>query len=436
MLKNIVVVFIWQGATYIVPLITVPYLSRVLGAESFGVLGVATNIVAYLILITDWGFSLTATQAVAQASGDPARLRTIFWDTMFARLLLGLVSFALLAIGMAFAPHMPGLGPVLLLSLIQVFAAMLTVGWFLQGLEKMVATSTLTLVARFLTLPLTIAFVHSPKDAGAAAAIQGAMALVAALVSIVVSMRAAPLAPARFDLKGALNEIHSGWQVFVAGGAASLYTQSNVILLGFASGPIQAGYFNGAERIRRAMQGLIAPITTAVYPRINKLIVDQPGRALRLMVRLLAVQATLSFAVSLFMFLAAERLTTLVLGQGFMDAIPSVRWMAAIPFIVGVNNALGIQIMLPLGMKKAFSGVLIAGGLFNLVLLLPLARRYGAVGASMSMVATEIVVTLLMIAMVYRDRDHLRELAKPLEDATSQQAVHELETSVAALDGL
>ena len=87
--KNIAFLYILQGVAYVVPLVTLPYLSRVLGVEHFGVFGIALGVVSVMTLITDWGFSLTATQQVARHANDPEILRGILWDTYWARLGLG-----------------------------------------------------------------------------------------------------------------------------------------------------------------------------------------------------------------------------------------------------------------------------------------------------------------------------------------------------------
>ena len=102
---------------------TLPYLSRVLGVEHFGVLGIALGVVSVMTLITDWGFSLSATQQVARHANDPETLRRILWDTYWARLGLGAMSFLGLGIVMTVVPSVGELGVVMLAAAVQVLAS-------------------------------------------------------------------------------------------------------------------------------------------------------------------------------------------------------------------------------------------------------------------------------------------------------------------------
>ena len=117
MVHNLAAMFVWQGLNYLAPLATLPYLARVLGPKELGVLGFTNAFIAYLILFTNWGFALSATQQVAQQRNDRVGLNEVFWHTILAKSLLGLLSLVLLA-GAAFL--VPGLRP---------YSAVLVIGW-------------------------------------------------------------------------------------------------------------------------------------------------------------------------------------------------------------------------------------------------------------------------------------------------------------------
>src|SRR4029453_8820464 len=90
--RNTLILALSQASVYIIPLVTIAYVARVLGAGHFGLLGIATNIIGNLIVFTDWGFSLSATREVARNAKDPHALREIFWNTLAAKCMLGLAS--------------------------------------------------------------------------------------------------------------------------------------------------------------------------------------------------------------------------------------------------------------------------------------------------------------------------------------------------------
>src|SRR5665811_1452957 len=99
--RNTLMLTVSQASAYVVPLVITPYLARVLGVEQYGLLGIASNIIANLLTFTDWGFSLSATREVARNAHDPIALREIFWDTMAAKGLLGLASLVAVVVIMA-----------------------------------------------------------------------------------------------------------------------------------------------------------------------------------------------------------------------------------------------------------------------------------------------------------------------------------------------
>jgi O-antigen/teichoic acid export membrane protein len=103
----------------------------------------------------------------------------------------------------------------------------------------------------------------------------------------------------------------------MSAGATTLYTQLNVILLGIATGPVQAGLLYGAERLQRAGKSLVGPLSGAIYPRINKLLSEDQAHAIRLVKRLLIFQSGITFVLSVAVFVIAPYLISLFLGPGY-----------------------------------------------------------------------------------------------------------------------
>jgi len=401
--RNIAFLYILQGVAYLVPLVTLPYLSRVLGVEHFGLFGIAFGVVSVMTLITDWGFFLTATQQVARHSHDPEILRHILWDTYWARLGLGAVSFLGLGIVMAVVPSIGGLGVVMLAAAVQVLTSMLSVGWFLQGLERMGALVTSSIAGRVLSIPLLVLLVHKPSDVALATLIPGLCNLIPAAVSLYIAGRFVPLFPVRFDVPGMWRQLRAGAQLFLTMSAVSLYTQSTVLILSALSATSEVGLYHGADRIRRAVQTLmIGPVSTALFPRINNLLERDRVAARQLMWRMLIGQGGGTFVVSVVMYVAAPWGVPLALGQTFSAAVLVVQWFAPIPFLVCLNNVLGVNVMLPLGMKSEVTAIVTASAAINLVAMVLLCPTHGAVGAAISATLTETFVTAAMGVVVFR----------------------------------
>ncbi len=404
LIKNILSLFALQASGYLIPLITTPYLARTLGVEHYGIFGIASSLIGYVGLVTDWGFGLTGTREVARNASHPAALRKIYWNTLFAKALLCGSALTVFIPAIWIVPQWHQMIPILLVFLVGPITGIFGTGWMLQGLEKIVGYATISLINRLLAVPLIFALVHSPEDLIVLAAIGSGLGITSAVISFWAANRAVALLPMHFDLNGAYQQIKSGTSTFLMTGGINLYTQSNVVLIGMIAGPVQVGLYLGADKIHWASLGLIHQVSAAVYPRINNLLVSSPKRAHKLMMLTLITQALFGLFLSVTMYLSAGIVTRVFLGNQFIDAIPIIQWFSAVPFLVGLSNAIGINMMFPFHMNTEVARITLASGVFNVVTLSLLTYIEGAVGAVISVVMTQALVTLSMAWIVYTRR--------------------------------
>lgn len=108
------------------------------------------------------------------------------------------------------------------------------------------------------------------------------------------------------------------------------------------------------------------------------------------------LQGLATLVLSMALLIGAGLAVRTIFGNSYEASIPALRWLAPLPFLIGLSNVFGIQTMLPLGLKSAFSRILLATGVINLLMIIPLAMRFGATGASASVCITELLVTIAM----------------------------------------
>jgi O-antigen/teichoic acid export membrane protein len=402
LVRNTLLLTVMQSSHYVLVLVTMPYLARVLGVAEFGILGIATDIIANLTTFTDWGFGLSAIRHVARNSRNPVELRRIYWDTIAAKTLLAFISLALIFIIMACVGFSSSLAWTVLCGWLLVINSAVGSGWFLRGLEIMGPMVTAELIGRVLYIPLIFLFVHGPSQTMLAMLIAGVGGVITGVISLFVADRATPLLPIAWTWSGAFRQLRDGWHIFLSIAATMLYSQINVIVLGAVAGPAQAGLLFAAQKLQRTSKSVIGPLSSAIYPRINSLLVENPDRAVQMMKRLLVVQGAMSFGLSAVLFVGAPYMTALFFGQDFAAATASVRILSGTVFLSGLNNVLGTQIMLAFGMQRSFMYILVFSGLFNLVAVGPFAHFMGATGASISVFLTEFIVTAAMGYVVWR----------------------------------
>lgn len=385
---------IWQGANYLLPLITFPYLARVLGVEGFGLIGMAAAITGYALILVDWGFSLSAAQAVARMRDDLVATSDLIWATVLAKAWLCAAGLAGLALAAALSPD--ALRPVLWASALAAPAAVLNLDWALKGAEALGRFAWTSVVGRLVAAPLVFLLVRDAGDAALAALCVSLGALATAMLTLWQARAIGLLRRPCFRVPAAWRQLKAGAHVFGSTAAISLYTNTLSVGLGMIAGAGQLGLFAMAERIRRSAQGALSPILTVFFPRISALHASDPAAAGRLARRLLLTQGGLAAALALLLTGAAPLVVRLLAGPEAEGAVPVLRAMAPLIFLVGINNALGVTLLLPFGLKRAFTSAILAGGAAGLMLLWPLASRYGATGAAWTAVAAEVVVAASM----------------------------------------
>jgi len=402
LLGNMASLFTLQGANYALPLVTLPYLVRVLGPEKFGLIAFAQAFIQYFVVATDYGFNLSATRDVAIHRENPQKLAEIIIAVMTIKIVLALLGAMILAALISVVPTFRQYWSLYAVVYLTVLGATLFPTWLFQGLERMRDITWMNVGARLITTASIFALVRSPKDFVVAGAIQSLPVALAAIPAWVVLFRSHRTRLHRPRPPVIWEQLKNGWHVFLSTAAINAYTSSNTFVLGLIAGPVAVGYFSAANKLVQAVQGLLTPITQTLYPHISALAGRSRVSALAFIRKVLKWLAPASFAVSVLVLSAAEPLVRLVLGGEYGPSVSVLAWLAFLPFIIALSNVFGIQTMLTFGMNRLFSRILIASAGLNVLLIVPLAWRFGADGAAMSMLCTEIFVTSSMAWMLHR----------------------------------
>lgn len=396
LVENISSLMILQGANYILPLITLPYLVRVLGPERFGVIAFAQAFMQYFVILTDYGFNLTATRRIAVNVDNPEAISAIFSSVMIIKIGLMLLSLLVMAAVVLAVPKLRSEWVLYFIAFFLVLGNVLFPVWFYQGMGQMKYITLLNVSAKLISTLAIFAFVHDQSHYLIAAGIQSSGMVVAGILGLFCLGRVARLSyavPTRQVVKESFAE---GWCIFMSTAAISLYTSSNTFILGLLTNNVTVGYFSAADKLVKAATGVISPISQAIYPHINALAAKSREAAVAFIRQSLKWIGLISFVISVALLVLAGPLVRTVLGAKYVDSVSVLRWMAFLPFVVGLSNIFGMQTMLTFGMNKLFSKIIITAGLGNLLIIIPLAHTMGAQGAAISVLLIEVLITLSM----------------------------------------
>jgi polysaccharide transporter, PST family len=394
--SNIFSLGVLQGASYILPLLTVPYLVRVLGPEYFGLLAFSTATIAYFMLITDYGFNLSATRQISIHRDDKTKVNEIFSSVMMIKTALMLISFVLMSLLVFSFEKFSQHWEVYLISFGMVIGQVLFPVWLFQGMERMKYITYLSLGTKIFFTICVFIFVQEQSDylmvpllTAFGSIIAGVWSLYLVKKEFAVSFSWQPMQIVKFQLA-------EGWHVFFSSMAISLYTISATFILGLFTSNTVVGYFAAADKIVQAVKGLYSPVSQAIYPLIGKKIHEDKQAGLAFIKKTTWRVGTGMFVISLALFLLAEPIIHLLLGSQYEQSLLLLQIMAFLPFIIALSNIYGIQTMLNLGYKQAFSRILIMAAVIGVGLSFLLVPVYEDLGAAITLLIVEVFVTVVM----------------------------------------
>ena len=400
--RNIASLFAVQIASYAAPLATLPWLTRVLGPANFGRLGFCAAVTGYFVLFADYGFNLSATRQIAVQSDDRVGRSKIFWNTITVKALLATAGFPFLLLLTFLGHRFAEERTLLLINYLTVLGAVLTPSWYFLGTERQAVLSGITIAVRIISVPAIFLFVRSSQDVRIAVLIPSGMTIIGGVLCLMLLMKDGQLDRFKFDGGELVAVLRDGWHLFVSTASISLYQATNTVVLGLVAGNAAVGHYSAAEKVVQACQGLLTPIGQSVYPRISRLMNESRASAFALIRKVLRLQGCATLALSALLLVFAPLIVRLLYGRDYLETVSVLRWLAVLPFLVGLSNVFGVQTLLAMGMNRLVSRILVIAGALNVAALFVLTHWFGAEGAAMAVAGTELFVTLAFALVIRR----------------------------------
>lgn len=397
--KNTAGLYLDTVTSYLFPLITLPYVVRVLGARGFGLVAFSQSFVSYVNVIVDFALALSGTRAVAQCAQD--RLQTSQIVTNAVALRLGLATAFLPAVFLlchSFAAFREA-RPVILILYATALATAISASWLFLAFEEMWLLSRMNLVVNVGVIVAIFALVRSPEDIKVYAALLAAGPVTGSLASLFLAFRRFSLSLTLPNLAGIVSIARQGGALSLSQASIALYTTGNSFLLGTLASKETVGYFAAADKVVRAVLRLVAPLTTAIFPRMVHAAQRSAAELGAKARAVLLLYGTLGATLSLGLWLSAPWLVKLFFGPAFLPAMGVLRILSAIVFLVACSNVLGVHVLLPAHRDQAFTAITLAAGACNVLFAWLLAPRWQAQGMAWAVVGSEALVTLAMAAV-------------------------------------
>jgi PST family polysaccharide transporter len=393
--SNFLSLSVLQAANYILPLITLPYLVRVLGPEKFGLISFAQAFTAYFQIITDYGFNLSATREISINRENKEKVSEIFSSVMFIKFGLLFVSLIFMSVIVFSFNKFRQDWLIYYLTFGMVLGNTLFPVWFFQGIERMKYITFLNILAKLIFTIAIFVFVKQTSDYLYVPLLNSIGFITAGILSLLIIFKDFKVVFKIPNFKEIKYQLKEGWYIFISTVAISLYTVSNTFILGLFTNNVIVGYYSAAEKIVRAIQGLWTPVSQTIFPFFSNLYNKKPENAKLLLIKLLKLTGVVTFLISILGCLFASFIIHIFLGEKYDVSVKIFQILIFIIFAIGINNILGVQGLVSFGYVNNFTQVVILGAGFHIIFLMILVPKFVYLGPAIATVSTELFICVV-----------------------------------------
>lgn len=387
-----------QIAGYIFPIITLPYLARVIGVDSFGKIAFASAIIVWFQTVADWGFNFTATRDVAQNRDDKEKVSEIFSNVLWARCLLMIFSFVLLLIALFLVPIFRENQTIILITFLIVPGHIMFPDWFFQAMERMKYITVLNVLSKLLFTIAVFVFIKEKSDyilqplfTSLGFLVSGSIAMYFILVRWKIKLLRPSLPEVFKTIKGSTD-------VFINNIMPNLYNSFSVVLLGFFGGSVSNGKLDSGGKFVGISQQFMNVISRAFFPFLSRRI-DKHNLYVK-------INLYLSIVFTMLLFLLAPILVKLFFTPEFYDAIPALRIMSFSILFLSLSNIYGTNYMIIQGYERQLRNITFISSIAGFILSFPLIYYFDFIGAALTITFTR---ALLGISIMIKAKSIKKE---------------------------
>lgn len=320
---NIVMLYGLSAAKLLFPLLTLPYLTRVLSLDGYGAVSYVKSVMQYMQLLVDFGFMLSGVKDVVNTRRDPNKLSQEVFDILLSRILLALGAFAATIVIIFAIPLLRQYKLYTFLSLVPVALSVLLFDYYFRGIEQMQVITIRYVVMRGISTLLTFVFVKSDSDILMIPILDIVGSFVAVLL-ISFNLKKYGLVFKKPNLRSAVTKIKTSAVYFVSNIATTVFGALNTLLIGIFLPTADVALWSVSIQLISAVQTLYIPITDGVYPEMVK------HKNLHLIKRILYVFMPVVLLGSVLSAVIAEPLLLLVGGKEYLAAVPVFRYLVPV----------------------------------------------------------------------------------------------------------
>lgn len=403
--KNFTYLSILNGLNIVLPLLVIPYLTNVIGVAHYGVYAYILVLVQNINVVTQYGFQFSATKKISQNRDDHSFLEQYCSNILCARFLVATLCIALVLALSHWALDTSDRFFMFLTAIGMIYGDVFIPTWLFQGLERMKYMTIVNASSKILFTILIFVVVIRPEDYEYIMLLNSLGFLLAAILSMVLVRKQFKIRLPKPRMKEVFSELRESLSLCFSMIGIDLYRNMNVVVLNFFVSDAAMGVYALAERVIKAAQSFITPVSQALFPHMSlKIKQEGVGKSMVLLRRAAIFLFILTMVVALVIFFCGDFLVSLV-GKDFSEIKPLMNWMYPVLIFGCMNFLLGFVGLVNLNQQKYFFFAVFISGTISLGLLFWLARYWGIQVAAMTMSLSEVLLFLACLSrLLYLNR--------------------------------
>ncbi|WP_291629653.1 oligosaccharide flippase family protein [Clostridium sp.] len=396
MFKNTIMLYLMTVAKIIFPLITLPYLTRILSVDSYGAVSFVKSYMVYIQLVVDFGFSLSSVKDIVEANNDKKSIGIITGQTILAKLILSAIS---LVATLILCPFIPLLGNNLLYTLLSFFVIFLSsflMDFLFQGIEKMHVMTISFVIMKLISTSLTLVLVKSDLDILWIPMLD----IISSIIAIIFTLREVHKykIPIKIKtLKKSIELIKESSVYFISNFATTAFGALNTLLIGIAMDSTQVAYWSVALQLIAAVNAMYSPIVNGIYPQMVR------EKSLLLIKKILYIFMPIVFVGCTVFFISAKFIVLIVSGEEYLYSVTVLRYLIPILLISFPVMVTGWPTLGAIGKAKETTittTVTAVAQVLGLIVLM-LINKFTLINVAILRCLTELLMLILRIRYCY-----------------------------------
>lgn len=380
---------------FLFPMITFPYVSRVIMAEGMGQVQFYTSIINYVILLSSLGIPMYAIREIARVRDKVTDLTRTTIEIILLNLILNIIGYAIIFLLCFTVKEIMENIPLFLLLSISIILTTIGCPWFFSGIEDFKYVTIRGLVIKVICVIYLFLFVHDKSDLMNYAAYTVFGSIGNNILNFIRLRKYIRLDNFIIKELNIWRHLKPAFAIFVFNLVTSIYVNLDKVMVGFLKDNESVGYYTAATTISHIFLTAVTSLGTVMLPRLSNLVKQGDMDTFnRLAKKSYCFVVTISLPICGGLIILAPSLIRIFSGEGFVPAISTLQIISPIIVAIGISSLVGMQVLYPLGKIKIVTISTIFGAIINLLLNIFLIPKFAQNGAASATVCAEVGVTL------------------------------------------